>query len=153
MKRRAEIALSEDELRAYITSAPTAVLCTNGPGGYPHAVAMWFIGEPDGSIWMTTYRKSQKAVNIRRNAKVALHIESGTTYETLKGVLMRGDAALVDDPARVLEIFGRIQQKMTGAFPDGVEDVLRHQAQKRVAIRFVPQRFSSWDHAKLGGSY
>ena len=50
---------------------------------------------PDGSVWMTTYRKSQKAVNVARNPKVALHIESGNTYDTLRGVCIRGNAEIV----------------------------------------------------------
>lgn len=153
MNRRTQIALPPEELRAYVSAAPTIILCTNGPHGYPHAVAMWFTVDDDSTVWMTTYRKSQKAVNIRRSPKVALHIESGVTYETLKGVLIRGDAQLIEDPELVLRIFRRIHEKMSGSFPEGFEEVLRHQAQKRVAIRITPTRVSSWDHAKLGGAY
>ena len=34
---------------------------------------------------MTTYRKSQKALNVRRNAKVALSAESGVTLPAPEG--------------------------------------------------------------------
>ena len=155
MSRRSAIAFTPDEQRDYITAARTLTLCTHGPAGYPHAVAMWFVADDDGTVWMTTYRKSQKAMNARRNPKVALHIESGTTYDALKGVLIRGDAEVIDDEDVVFRTIMRVQHKMVGAVPDaaGAEEVIRWQARKRVALKIAPQRVSSWDHSKLGGGY
>jgi len=42
---------------------------------------------------------------------------------------------------------------MGGALQPGIEDAMRAQARKRVLIRVVPERVSSWDHSKLGGVY
>lgn len=155
MSRRNEIAFSQDEERAYIAAARTLTLCTHGTQGYPHAVAMWFVVDDDGTVWMTTYRKSQKALNAQRNPKVALHIESGSTYDTLKGVLIRGDAEVINDEEQVFQTILRVQKKMAGSVPDaaGAEDVIRWQARKRVALKITPRRISSWDHTKLAGSY
>jgi len=153
VNRRTQIQLSQQERKAYVKSAKTVILCTNGTGGYPHAVAMWFIANTDETIWMTTYRKSQKALNISRDGRVALLVESGVTYDTLRGVLMRGNAELIEDPEVVLDLLKRVHEKMTGSFPEGVDDVLRAQAGKRVAIRVAPERISSWDHARLAGRY
>ena len=155
MKQRDVIALTDAERREYVATARTLTLCSHGPHGYPHAVAMWYVVDGDGTVWMTTYRKAQKAVNVERNPKVALHIESGATYETLKGVLIRGDAEIVRDEEVVYQTLRRVHEKMSGAFPDaaGVEDVMRWQARKRVALKITPRRVSSWDHAKLGGAY
>ena len=155
MKQRDAIALTPAERRDYIATARTLTLCSNGPHGYPHAVAMWFVVDDDGTVWMTTFRKAQKAVNIDRDPKVALHIESGETYETLQGVLIRGDAEVVRDEQVVFRTLQRVHAKMAGAFPDaaGAEDVMRWQAQKRVALKITPRRVSSWDHGKLGGRY
>jgi PPOX class probable F420-dependent enzyme len=155
VKQRDAIALTPAEQRQYIAEARTVTLCTHGPRGYPHAVAMWFAVDGDGTVWMSTYRKSQKAVNVRRNSKVALHIESGETYDSLKGVLIRGDAEVVDDEEAVYQTIRRVHEKMSGAFPDGagVEEAMRWQARKRVALKITPRRISSWDHGKLAGSY
>jgi PPOX class probable F420-dependent enzyme len=155
VNRRTAIAFTAAEQKEYIASARTLTLCTHGQRGYPHAVAMWFAADEDGTVWMTTYRKSQKAVNVRRNPKVALHIESGHTYDTLKGVLIRGDAEVVDDEDAVYHTIRRVHEKMSGAFPDGagVEEAMRWQARKRVALKVTPRRVSSWDHTKLAGSY
>lgn len=155
MKMRDAVALTPAEQQAYVAEARTLTLCTHGPHGYPHAVAMWFIVDDDGRLLMTTYRKSQKAVNARRHPKVALHIESGQTYATLQGVLIRGEVEVIDDEDVVFDTIKRVHQKMAGAFPDaaGAEDVMRWQAKKRVVLRVTPARVSSWDHSKLAGAY
>ena len=93
MNRRSAIALTPAEQKEYVAGAQTLTLCTHGPHGYPHAVAMWFAVDDDGTVWMTTYRKSQKAVNIRRDPKVALLLSIG---------LAESDPALVDQMTRLL---------------------------------------------------
>jgi PPOX class probable F420-dependent enzyme len=153
MNRRALIALSSKERMEYVQSAKTIVLATIGKGGYPHAVAMWFVSDEEERVWMTTYRKSQKVANIRRNPKVALHVESGVTYDTLKGVLIRGDAELMDDEPACLQTLVRIQEKMLGSLLDEAREAMRQQARKRIVICVTPRRISSWDHGKLGGTY
>lgn len=152
MKRRDAIQLSPAERDEFLQTAKTIVLSTVDRRGYPHSVAMWYVAE-DGRFWMTTYAKSQKALNIRRNPKVALMAESGTTYDTLKGVLVRGRAELIEDVDACVGVLTRIHRKMMGAMPAGIEDALRQQARKRVIIKITPERFSSWDHGKLGGVY
>lgn len=155
MKMRDAVALTPAEQQAYVAEARTLTLCTHGPHGYPHAVAMWFVVDDDGRVLMTTYRKSQKAVNAKRQPKVALHIESGLSYSDLKGVLIRGEIEVVDDEDVVFDTIKRVHAKMAGAFPDaaGAEDVMRWQAKKRVVLRVTPTRVSSWDHSKLAGAY
>jgi len=152
MTRRNAIQLSPTERDEFLRTTKTIVLSTLDRHGYPHSVAMWYIADA-GAFWMTTYAKSQKAMNIRRNPKVALLAESGTTYDTLKGVLVRGRAELISDVDACVGVLTRIHEKMMGAMPTGIEDALKQQARKRVIIKITPERFSSWDHSKLGGAY
>lgn len=152
--RRDQIALSADERRKYLEDAKTIILTSIDHRGYPHPVAMWFAVEPDGAIVMTTYGRSQKVVNLRRNPKCALLVESGETYEALKGLLIRGQAEIQDDTERVLDVLALVHARygMPGT-GDQLRDALRGQARKRVVIRIPPERESSWDHGKLGGVY
>jgi PPOX class probable F420-dependent enzyme len=152
MKRREAIQLTPEECRRFLEETRTIALSTIDPRGYPHSVAMWFVMQ-DGCCLMTTYTKSQKALNMQRNPKVALMAESGTTYDTLKGMLIRGRAELISDVDACVGVLARVHQKMTGAMPTGVEEALRVQARKRVIIKVVPERISSWDHSKLRGAY
>jgi PPOX class probable F420-dependent enzyme len=153
MKRRNLIEMTPAERQRFLAERKTIVLSTIDRHGYPHSIAMWYEIDPDGSLVMTTYAKSQKAVNIRRNPKVAVMVEAGETYDQLRGVLIRGRAELIHDVERCAAVLGRIHRKMGGAMPEGIEDAMKAQARKRVIIRVVPERTSSWDHSKLRGVY
>lgn len=152
MKRRNMIEIGAAEREQFLRDMRTIVLSTLDRDGYPHSVAMWYVMD-EGCCWMTTYAKSQKAVNIARNPKVALLAESGDTYDTLKGVLIRGRAELIHNLDTCVSVLTRVHGKMMGSMPAGIEEALKLQASKRVVIKVTPQRVSSWDHSKLGGTY
>jgi PPOX class probable F420-dependent enzyme len=115
---------------------------------------MWYVADPDGTVVMTTFAKSQKTVNLRRDPRCALLLESGRTYPELKGLLIRGRATLVEDVEAVLDVLERVHAKYDTPGPAaGLRDAMRGQAQKRVVVRVRPERIASWDHAKLGGAY
>ncbi|TMA34539.1 MAG: TIGR03618 family F420-dependent PPOX class oxidoreductase, partial [Deltaproteobacteria bacterium] len=111
MHRRNEIALTPEERQAYLHDSHTIILSTLDRHGYPHSVAMWYVVDPDGTVLMTTFAKSQKAVNLRRDSRCALLVESGRKYEDLKGVLIRGRATLEPDTERVLDLLERVHEK------------------------------------------
>ena len=154
MQRRKTIALSPEEQRRFLEASHTIILTSLDRQGYPHSVAMWYVADPDGTVLMTTFAKSQKAVNLRRDPRCALLLESGRTYPELKGLLVRGRAALDGDVEHVLDVLARVHAKYNAPGPaDGLREAMRGQARKRVVIRVRPERVSSWDHAKLGGAY
>jgi PPOX class probable F420-dependent enzyme len=153
MTRRNLIQMTTEEQQEFLRRAKTLILSTIDHRGYPHSVPMWY--EMDGpTFFMTTYTKSQKAMNLRRNPRVALLAEAGETYDTLKGVLIRGRAELISDVEQCAGILLKVHEKMAGsALPAGADEALRMQARKRVIIKVTPERVSSWDHSKLGGIY
>jgi PPOX class probable F420-dependent enzyme len=153
VSRRAAIAIDEEERRRYIAEAMTMILVSVGADGYPHAIPMWFIVGDDDCIYMTTYGRSQKAVNVRRNPHVALLVESGVRYDELKGVLIRGTADVVEDLELCVRVLSQVHAKHVGGVADGIDDLMRAQARKRVVLRITPERVASWDHRKLGGAY
>ena len=154
MQRRKTIALSPEEQRRFLEASHTIILTSLDRQGYPHSVAMWYVADPDGTVLMTTFAKSQKAVNLRRDPRCALLLESGRTYPELKGLLVRGRAALDGDVEHVLDVLARVHAKYNAPGPaDGLREAMRGQARKRVVIRVRPVRVASWDHAKLGGAY
>ena len=153
MHRRKEIGLTPEEQRQFLDESHTVILSTIDRRGYPHSVAMWYVVDPDGTVLMTTFAKSQKAVNLRRDPRCSLLVESGRRYEDLKGLLIRGRATLEPDTERVLDLLERVHEKYNRGPAAGLRDAMRHQAAKRVLIRVRPERVSSWDHRKLGGAY
>lgn len=154
MNRRKAIALTPDEQRAFLEEGRTIVLASLDRCGYPDPVAMWYALEPNNVVVMTTFAKSQKAVNLRRDPRCTLMLESGTTYDTLKGVVIRGRAELDGDVEHVLDVLERVHARyqMPGHGPE-LRAALHGQASKRCLIRIRPERISSWDHSKLAGAY
>lgn len=154
MSRREQIQLAEEDIWAYIRSARTMILVSNGRKGFPHPMPMWFALDEDDQILMTTFRKSQKVLNIKKNPKVALLVESGDAYQELKSVLILAEAEIVDQLEYTAETMTKISIFRGDARADQKEMVKQGsmgQAPKRVVIRFKPVSVVSWDHAKLHG--
>ena len=152
MSRRDKIRLDPSEIDKFLAETKTIILCSAGPDGVPHPMPMWFTREDDVTICMTTYGKSQKIANIRREPRVSLLVESGLEYAELRGVVFYGNADLVEDTEAVIDTLLRAsgQGERTDA---AVRDAMRGQAEKRVVIRVKPDEVVSWDHGKLGGVY
>lgn len=151
--KRDQIQMTEGEIKDFIENARTMIIVSNGKDGYPHAMPMWFVNR-DGCPHLSTFAKSQKVQNLRRDPRVTALVESGVAYDELKGVMIRGRAEILEDRPLVEEIqLGFAHKYVGGPFPDGAEEVIRARANKRVVIRIVPEKFISWDHAKLPGGY
>src|SRR5579863_4089424 len=97
MAARPDIRLTSDEQAAFLREHRKAALATVDQHGFPHVVAMNFV-VCDGAFYMTSYGKAQKVVNIRRNPKVGVMVETGGAYAELKGVMVRGDCEIIEEP-------------------------------------------------------
>jgi nitroimidazol reductase NimA-like FMN-containing flavoprotein (pyridoxamine 5'-phosphate oxidase superfamily) len=157
MSRRGQIAMTPAEIDAFLEETRTLILVSNGANGFPHPMPMWYARDPDGTVWMTTFAKSQKVKNLERNPRFSLLAEAGTDYSKLRGVVFYGRAELVRDTESVLGVMKRCSRfdpdALAPAQREGALAVMRGQAAKRVAIGCRPERTVSWDHAKLGGAY
>lgn len=151
--RRAEIALTEDEQRQFLEDGWTLQVASVGPKGFPHLVAMWYV-IVDGDIHFTTFRKSQKIVNLKRDPKMTVMLESGKKYNELKGLVIEGEGEIIDDletTARIMSLVGAKYQGMP--IPTETLQAVSPMASKRVTVRLRPTDVYSWDHVKLGGRY
>ena len=158
MSRRDQIVMTKDEVDAYLKGKLTVVINSIGRDGVPHPAPMWFAVEDDGALVMTTFTKSQKIQNLKRDPRVTLLLEDGTVYAELRGVIMYGTAELNEDTDAVVSTLTAIGRRgggigSSGALTDAEQAGLRAQAQKRTAIRVKPTKVVSWDHRKLGGVY
>ena len=78
--------MTEAELAAYLKDGHTVMLVTNGPNGFPHAMPMFYGLDDDGVFRFATYESSQKVRNIQRDPNVTLLVETGSSYDELRGV-------------------------------------------------------------------
>lgn len=149
--QRAAIVMTDDEVAALLQECRTATIATIGPTGHPHLVAMWY-GLVDGKVYFETKAKSQKVVNLRRNPIISCSIETGETYDQLRGLTMEGTATLIEDTtadeywAAGISVYERYQ----GPYSDEVRPFVEVMMNKRVVVRVDPARVRSWDHRKLG---
>ncbi|MGH8978939.1 MAG: pyridoxamine 5'-phosphate oxidase family protein [Acidimicrobiia bacterium] len=147
--QRAQIQLSHDEIVEYIVQSRTATMATVGPTGTPHLVAMWY-AVVDEQIWFETKARSQKVLNLRRNPTITVSIESGDTYDTLKGVSIEGRGVIVEDPDVLWKVGVSMFERYNGPYTDEMKPFVEIMLNKRVAVRVDVDRIRSWDHAKLG---
>jgi PPOX class probable F420-dependent enzyme len=148
--RRRDIGLTPQERTAFLDKAHKAALATVDRDGFPHVVAMGFLAK-DGGIYMTSYAKAQKVLNIRRNPKVGVMIETGQRYADFRGVMIRGHCEISDNLGLVERTMREIAARQT---PDGApRSEAVASARKRVVLKVTPEKITSWDHTKLGGQY
>jgi general stress protein 26 len=142
--------MSEAEVAAFLDAQRVVVCATNGVRGWPHLMPLWYVVR-EGEIWGWTYAKSQKARNLERDQRATLQLETGERYEELRGVMIEADTVIHRDTDAVAALGTEIYQRYTGH--SNVEEMIRAQAPKRIAMQFIPRRVASWDHRKLAGVY
>jgi PPOX class probable F420-dependent enzyme len=144
--------MTKTEIEAFLNEPRTAALSTLDRDGSPHMAGMWFVIAWD-AMEMWTYAKSQKAVNLRRDPRVAALVEEGSVYGELKGVLIKGSAELVDDFDAIAGIgrglYERYTLPRTGVPVEVALGEIERQATKRIGIRLPMSAVASWDHSKI----
>ena len=156
MSRRAQIRMTDEEVRKFLEQTRTLILCSIGKDGFPHPMPMWFGLEEDATVVMTTFTKSQKIQNLKRDPRVSLLAEAGEDYPELRGVMIRGKAEIDAEVESVFATLRKVSLRMGAVRAEDSEAVregLRASARKRCLIRVKPEKVVSWDHRKLGGVY
>ncbi|MBA3263369.1 MAG: pyridoxamine 5'-phosphate oxidase family protein [Thermoleophilaceae bacterium] len=151
--QRDQIAMNDEELRAFLAEQMVMQCATLGPRGRPHLVPLWYAPENGTELVSWTYAKSQKAKNLERDPRATVGIEDGVQYQELRGVTFECEVEVEREPERV-EAYGlRLFERYAGELTPEIREMVAQQAQKRVGMRFIPSRTVSWDHGKLGGTY
>ena len=153
--RRELIAMTPDEIRAYLKAQQRIIVISNGLGGFPHPAPMNFGLDAQDRVLLLTFAKSQKVRNLERDPRATLLVESGLVYTELKSVIIYAQTEIIP-PGPEFETarasFGDKQQTRTANTPEMLKQIDESMS-KRVCLRFTPERYVSWDHSKLGGKY
>jgi PPOX class probable F420-dependent enzyme len=147
VNQRRQIRFTPEEQEAFLRENTKCALATIDKDGFPHVVAMGFYVE-GGVVYMTSYAKAQKVLNVRRNSHVGLMVETGSTYGELRGVMVRGTCEIIED----VETVRRVMNRRRGT-PESGRHGSTDSAPKRVVLKITPEKTTSWDHRKLGGRY
>ena len=149
VNQRAMIRMTDDEVDEFLQGRRSMALCTLGPDGRIHAVAMWY-GFLEGAVAFETKAKSQKVQNLRRNPTITCMVETGDSYEELRGVELVGTAEIVDDPDRMWELGVSVFERYQGPYTEELRPFVETMLHKRVVIKVNVDKVVSWDHRKLG---
>lgn len=147
-RRGRKIAMTPDEIDAFLSSQRVCRVATIGAQDRPHVAPLWFVW--DGSaLWLYSIVKSQRWTDIQRRPQLAIVIDAGTEYVELHGVEISGTAEVVgeiprmsspdDELARPELLFARKYFGADTFFPDG----------KHAWLRVTPEKLTSWDFRKL----
>src|SRR5207253_926707 len=138
------VRMTDQEVKAFLDAKPGwIVLSTIGRDGYPHSVPLGYFRLGD-DIYIGCRAGTQKVKNIERNPKVSLVLESGSTRQDIKGVLIQGHATVHTAPET------RLRLSSEAARLRGVaEDALPHEPRPGVVyIQVEPRRIISWDYGR-----
>jgi len=148
--------MTDAEIRDFLRTQKTIILSSIGADGVPHPMPMWFVADADLSVSMATFRGTQKIVNLQRDPRVSLLVESGREYSELKGVVIYGTAELSEDTNAIIATLVAASQKGTTETDAetrvAMNEGMKQSASKRILIRVKPNRLVSWDHSKLQGT-
>ena len=112
--------MTDQEVQAFLDTKPGwIILSTIGPNGYPHSVPIGYFRLGD-DIYLGCRDGTQKVKNITRNPKVSLTLESGSSRQDIKGVLIQGDAVVYTDPENALRL-SRAAARLRGVAEEALD--------------------------------
>jgi PPOX class probable F420-dependent enzyme len=148
VNQRKQIVMTPSEIDAFIHEKHPMTMCTIGLDGNIHAVGMWY-GFLEGAMAVESKAKAQKVVNVRRDPRVTCLVQTGESYEELRGVSIIGRAEVVEEPDRIWAIGVSVVDRYYGPYTDALKPAVEAMIHKRVGIKVNPIRVISWDHRKL----
>lgn len=152
--RREQIRMTDQEVRAFLSARTLMILVNTTEDGYPHPMPMGYLyDETDDCIYSSSFKKTQKITNFRKDPRATILVETGRVYSELKSVLIYADVELLEEPDYVFERMHKILTNNPEAQAPVSEEKLRAMAHKRIIMRFKPKEIISWDHTKLSGRY
>ncbi|MFI6033750.1 pyridoxamine 5'-phosphate oxidase family protein [Streptomyces sp. NPDC051315] len=148
-RRGRKIMMTPGELDAFLTTQRTCRVATVSTDGAPHVSALWFLW--DGSaLWLYSVVRSKRWADLRRDPRVAIVIDTGEEYESLRGVELSGTVDFVGEIPRTGELCAELDAVETlFARKNFGLDSMPHDG-RHAWLRLRPEKIVSWDFRKLG---
>jgi len=148
-RRGRAIAMTTQEVDAFLAAERTCRVATVGHDGRPHVVPLWFVWDGT-SLWLNSIVRSQRWTDLMRDPRIAVVVDGGVEFGELCGVELGGAVVPVGDVPRSTapdpglaaaeQLFARKYAGRDEFTPDG-----RH-----AWLRLTPERLISWDFRKIG---
>ena len=152
MSRRDQIKMTEGEVEAFLAGRHTMNVASFNHDDTIHLVAMWYaVIDGDPVFW--TFGKSQKILNLQRDPRISVLVETGEEYAELQGVEMVGRAQVITAHDDIMAIGEAVYVRYFGEIDDEIRPAVHATGAKRFGVRISVDKVVSWDHRKLGGRY
>ena len=143
--------MTDEERDLHLATLRVCRVGTVGALGAPHVSALWYAWD-GGALWLYSIIKSQRWVNLVRDQRVSVVVDTGVEYFELRGVEFIGEVEFVGEQPRVgvpnpeLEVPERLfAERYSGGTWLGYD-------QRHAWLRLRPQKLVSWDFRKLRGT-
>ena len=147
-RRGRAIAMTTEEVDAFLAAERTCRVATIGHDGRPHVAPLWFAWDGT-SLWLNSIVRSQRWTDLMRDPRIAVVVDGGTEFLELCGVELAGTVVPVGDIPRSAtpdpelaaaeQLFARKYTGRDEFTADG-----RH-----AWLRLTPERLVSWDFGKM----
>ncbi len=152
--------MTPEEVSELLENERTLILATTRREGTPAMHALWFT-YLDDAVYFNIQASSFKNKNIERDDRVCCLVEAGEKYFDLRGAMIEGRAALVEDPderGRVQtaadaknERIGSGLEQMPGYFSKNRQQ--RLERGDRLMIKVPLDRVRTWHFGKVRDHY
>jgi PPOX class probable F420-dependent enzyme len=150
MSQRDLMAMSEEEVAAFLAERRRAQLGTINADGTPHLVPMSYV-VIDTRLTVWTDPRSRKVANLRRDPRITVLVEDGATFAEMRAVQLSGRAEITPDAEASLRVGFALFERAAGYLDDTLRATVEGLVSERVGITVHPERVVSWDHRKLEG--
>jgi PPOX class probable F420-dependent enzyme len=140
--------MTDEERDAFLQDERTCRVATVAADGSPHATPLWFAWDGT-SLWLSSLVHSQRWTDLQRDPRVGVIVDAGTEYGELRGVELRGRAAVVGEVPRT---GGAVPELETPErlYAEKYRGLVVHDG-RHAWLRVTPDKIVSWDFRKLPG--
>jgi len=148
-RRGRAIAMTDEERDAFLRTQAVCRVASIGPGGAPHASALWFVWD-GAALWLNSLVRSQRWTDLSRDPRLSVVVDDGgSDFLRLRGVELTGRALVVGETPRAgkpVEQLREPERLFADKYTGGGD--FRYDG-RHGWLRLLPDKIASWDFAKI----
>lgn len=150
MAVRHDLAMSDEDMAAFLASEHRAHVATINADGSPHVVPLSYV-VLDGRLTFWTDPRSRKVANLRRDPRMTCLVEAGEHFAEFRAVQIAGRVELGEDAATSERVGLALFERARGELTPELREAVAALVSERIALTLHPERIVTWDHRKVSG--
>lgn len=147
-RRGRKIMMTPEELDEFLATERTCRVATVSADGAPHVSPLFFAWDGT-SLWLYSITRSKRWADLRRDARLAVVVDTGHDYAELRGAELSGRVEFVGEVPRTGEPHPELDAvELLFAQKNFGMDKMAHDG-RHAWIRLTPDSVASWDFRKL----